>query len=200
MAFKYAIVLTGSIATGKSTVAKFFSFFGFIVIDADSIAHTILDQEHHAIAQMFGEKFVKNNKIKRKKLGKLIFKDKTKKEALEDLLHPLIFKEIERLSEIEDKYEKPYLVDIPLFFETKRYPIDASLVVYANKEVQLKRLMQRDGYCKKEALSRIQSQIDIEEKRKQATYVIDNSGDLMQLKDAFEKVKEKIVKDFNDRD
>ncbi len=200
MAFKYAIVLTGSIATGKSTVAKFFSFFGFMVIDADKIAHTILDQEHNKIASMFGNKFVKKNKVKRKKLGKLIFKDKTKKEELEALLHPLIFKEIERLSEIEDRFGKPYLVDIPLFFETKRYPIDSSLVVYTNKETQLKRLMQRDGYNKKEALSRIESQIDIEEKRKRATYLIDNAGDLKQLKNECERVKEKIVKDFDDRD
>ena len=200
MAFKYAVALTGGIATGKSTVAKFFLFFGFTVIDADEIAHTILDQEHHTIASIFGDKYVKGKRVKRKKLGKLIFKDSVKKEALESLLHPLIFNEIERLSDIEDKFKKPYLIDIPLFFETKRYPIHASLVVCTHKETQLKRLMKRDGYTKKEALSRIESQIDIEEKRKQATYVIDNFGDLNQLKNECEKVKEKIIKDFNDCD
>jgi len=196
MAFKYAVVLTGGIATGKSTVAKFFSFFGFTVIDADSIAHKILDEQHTAIAQMFGANFVKKNRVKRKKLGKMIFGDEAKKEQLEALLHPLIFKEIENLSEEEDSFEKPYLIDIPLFFETKRYPIEKSLVVYASKETQEKRLMLREGYAKKEAKMRIKSQLNIEDKRKSATYVIDNMGDLTNLKNEYKRVEEKIIKDF----
>ena len=196
MAFRYAVVLTGGIATGKSTVAKFFSFFGFTVIDADSIAHKILDEQHTAIAQIFGTEFIKKNRVKRKKLGKVIFGDLSKKEQLEALLHPLIFKEIERLSEEEDAFKKPYLIDIPLFFETKRYPIEKSLVVYASKEIQEKRLMSREGYSKKEAKIRIKSQLNIEEKRKNATYVIDNMGDLIHLKHECKRVQEEIIKDF----
>jgi len=196
MAFKYAVALTGGIATGKSTVAKFFLFFGFTVIDADEIAHTILDQEHHTIASIFGDKYVKGKRVKRKKLGKLIFKDSVKKEALESLLHPLIFNEIERLSDIEDKFKKPYLIDIPLFFETKRYPIHASLVVCTHKETQLKRLMKRDGVNQEEAQSRIEMQIDIEDKKNRSTYIIDNSRDLKHLNDECKRVKEKILGDF----
>lgn len=196
MAFEYAVVLTGSIATGKSTVAKFFSFFGFTVIDADQIAHDVLDREYKKIAEVFGEEYIKKNRVKRKKLGKLVFKDSAKRKALEELLHPLIYDEIERLSSEEDKLGKPYLIDIPLFFETRRYPIEKILVVYKSEYKQLERLMQRDGFSKEDAQRRIDAQINIDEKRHQATYVISNMGDLHHLKNECERVKEEILGDF----
>ncbi len=196
MAFKYAVVLTGGIATGKSTVAKFFSFFGFTVIDADSIAHDILNQQYEAVVALFGNEVVKNKRVKRKKLGKIVFKDGEKRKKLEALVHPLIFNEIERLSEEEDKLGKPYLIDIPLFFETKRYPVEKSLVVYVSQEKQIERLIKRDGYSEKEAKQRIRAQMDIEEKRQMADYVIDNMGDLSHLKNECERVKEMILEDF----
>jgi dephospho-CoA kinase len=196
MAFEYAVVLTGSIATGKSTTAKLFSLMGFTVIDADSIAHMILDEQHEAIEKMFGEGLSIEGKVDRKALGAIVFRDNKKLKKLEALLHPLIFNEIKKRSEERDRLKKPYLVDIPLFFENERYPIAKSLVVYADKETQLKRLMQRDGYNEKEALTRIATQIDVEEKRKRADYVIDNSGDLKHLKAECERVKNQIIGDF----
>lgn len=196
MSFNYAIVLTGSIATGKSTVAKFFDANGFSIIDADKIAHKILDEQHLVIQAHFGEDCVEEGKVKRKVLGKIIFENKEERTFLETLLHPLIFNEIEELARQEDSYKKPYFVDIPLFFEKERYPIQKHLVVYTPKEQQLKRLMQRDGYSVEDALMRMDSQIDIEEKCKRASYVIDNSGNLHQLIHECEKVKEEILGDF----
>lgn len=193
MAFEYAVALTGGIATGKSTVAKFFSFFGFTVIDADNIAHEVLDQQYKAVGKLFGDEVIKNKKVKRKKLGKIVFKDEEKRKELEALVHPLIYEEIERLSEAEDRLAKPYLIDIPLFFETKRYPIERSLLVYADKKTQIKRLMHREGYSKKEAKRRIDSQLDIEKKRKKSDYIIDNMDDLNHLKNECERVKEIIL-------
>lgn len=193
MAFEYAVALTGGIATGKSTVAKFFSFFGFTVIDADNIAHEVLDQQYKAVGKLFGDKVIKNKKVKRKKLGKIVFKDEKKRKELEALVHPLIYEEIERLSEAEDRLAKPYLIDIPLFFETKRYPIEKSLLVYTDKKTQIKRLMHREGYSKKEAKRRIDSQLDIEKKRKKSDYIIDNMDDLNHLKNECERVKEIIL-------
>lgn len=195
MAFRYAIVLTGSIATGKSTVSKLLTSLGFQIIDADKIAHEILDEQHQSIAEMFGEKFVSEGKVDRKALGAIVFTDNDKRKKLEALLHPLIYDEIERLSEQEDKLGKPYFIDIPLFFEGGRYPIEKSLVVYATKEQQLERLMNREGYTKEEALNRINTQIPGEEKRKRASYVIDNSGTLTQLEKECERVKEEILND-----
>jgi dephospho-CoA kinase len=195
MAFKYAIALTGSIATGKSSTVKLLEASGFHIIDADKIAHKILDEQHQVIAEKFGEALVYEGKVDRKALGAIVFSDNTKRKELEALLHPLIYHEIERLSIEQDRLGKPYFIDIPLFFENKRYPIEKSLVVYTTEEQQLERLMQREGYTKEEALNRIQAQIPVEEKRKMATYVIDNSGTLTQLKKECERVKEEILND-----
>jgi len=195
MAFKYAIALTGSIATGKSSTVKLLEASGFHIIDADKIAHKILDEQHQAIAEKFGDTLVHEGKVDRKALGAMVFSDNIKRKELEALLHPLIYDEIERLSIEQDRLGKPYFIDIPLFFENKRYPIQKSLVVYTTEEQQLERLMQREGYTKEEALNRIQAQIPVEEKRKMATYVIDNSGTLTQLEKECERVKEEILND-----
>lgn len=195
MAFKYAIVLTGSIATGKSSTVKLLEASGFHIIDADKIAHKILDEQHEAIAEKFGETLVHEGKVDRKALGAIVFSDHKKRKELEALLHPLIYDEIEHLSIEQDRLGKPYFIDIPLFFENKRYPIEKSLVVYTTEEKQLERLMQREGYTKEEALNRIKAQIPVEEKRKLATYVIDNSGTLTQLEKECERVKEEILHD-----
>ena len=197
MAFEHAIALTGSISTGKSTTVKLLKSAGFHIIDADIFAHQVLDGQHQAIAQMFGEAFVKEEKVDRKALGAVVFADEEKRKALEALLHPLIYDEIKRLSIEEDKLGKPYFIDIPLFFETRRYPIEKSLVIYATKEQQLERLIDREGYSKVEALKRINTQIPVEEKRKLATYVIDNSGTLTQLGQECERVKKEILNDSN---
>ena len=197
MAFRYAIALTGSIATGKSTVVSIFSSFGFPVIDADKIAHKILDEQHEAVAAMFGRALVTEGKVDRKALGAIVFSDSAKRGKLEALLHPLIYTEIERLSEQQDQFKRPYFIDIPLFFENQRYPIERSLVVYTTEEQQLKRLMQRDGYSEEEARKRSNAQMPVEEKRKRATYVIDNSGTLTQLEKECERVKEEILNDCN---
>lgn len=193
MSFKYAIALTGGIATGKSTVVKLFREKGFRVIDADKIAHEVLDAQHREIVEMFGKDFVKEGKVDRKLLGNIVFSDPVKRKALEGLLHPLIYDRIAEASEKLDKRAEPYLVDIPLFYESGRYAIENVVVVYARKEQQLERVMRRDGYDKKEALARIESQIDIEEKCENASYVINNSTNLKDLAYETERVKEAIL-------
>ncbi len=196
MAFEYAVALTGGIATGKSSVIAMLSLDGFHCIDADKIAHQILDKQYQTIATMFGVSFIVDNKVDRKALGAIIFADQVKRKELEDLLHPLIYDEIEQQAIIQDRLQKPYMVDIPLFFEGGRYPIEKSLVVYATRIQQLERLMQRDSYSKEDALKRIDSQIDIEDKRKKATYIIDNTGNPKELKEECERVKKQILGDF----
>ena len=194
MAFKYAVVLTGGIATGKSTVAKFFSSEGFNIIDADKIAHLMLDLHQDKIAELFGQHCVVDGKVARKELGKLIFANPSEKLRLEKLLHPLIFDEIERQSIELDTLKKRYIIDIPLFFESKgRYPIKRSIVVYTEPNIQLQRLMLRDGSTKIEAQQRIDSQFPIEEKRDLATYIIDNSKDLKNLHQECIRVKEELL-------
>ena len=196
MAFTYAVALTGSIATGKSTVVNIFTSFGFEIIDADKIAHDILNEEHEAIANLFGADIVKAKKVDRKALGNIIFSNEKKRKQLESLLHPLIYARIERRAALLDEKKKPYLVDIPLFFENNRYPIEKVLVVYTPPDLQLQRLIQREQTSKVEAKKRIDIQISIEEKCKKADYVIDNSGTLAELERECTRVKEEILGEF----
>ena len=196
MAFDYAIALTGSIATGKSTVAEIFKEVGFVIIDADTIAHQMLDKHAQEVRALFGDAVIENQKVNRKALGAIVFNDTKKRKALETLLHPFIYAEIEKQSEQEEKKKKPYLVDIPLFFETHRYPIKKILLVYTSQELQLQRLMQRNPLTKKEALARIELQIDIEKKRKKSTYIIENIGDMEHLQQECARIKEEILGDF----
>jgi len=191
--FHHAFALTGSIATGKSTVVTFLKEEGFHIIDADKIAHEILNEQAQIIAETFGEEFVKEKRVDRKALGRLIFSDNKKRKELEALLHPLIYARIVEKAEPLEKREEPYIIDIPLFFESGRYAIEKVIVVYTTKEQQLERMMNRDGLSKEEALWRIEAQIDIEDKVKYASYVIDNRGDLKQLQSETIRVKEEIL-------
>jgi dephospho-CoA kinase len=193
MAFEYAVALTGGIASGKSTATIILSLFGFRFIDADKISHQIIETQHQEIRDIFGEEFIVNGAVDRKALGKIIFADREKRAKLEALLHPLIYNEILKESKKQDRHQKPYLIDIPLFFEKGNYPIAESVVVYTPKSKQVERLMSRDKLSKDEAIEKIESQMPIEEKRNNATYVIDNSGNLKQLQFECEKVKEKIL-------
>ncbi|MDD2567388.1 MAG: dephospho-CoA kinase [Thiovulaceae bacterium] len=192
MAYEYAIALTGGIATGKSTVASLMGLNGMRIIDADTISHEILDASSEWVRETFGEEYLSAQKVDRKKLGMLIFSDPHAKKILEDFLHPKIKAEIEKRSEAQDKFKFPYLIDIPLFFERGSYPIKESVVVYTPKEIQLERFMKRNGYSREESLRRIESQMDIEEKKKRATWVIDNSKDLKHLQRECENFVETI--------
>ncbi len=191
--FKYAIALTGGIATGKSTTSNLFMLHGFLTIDADKITHKLLDSNHWAIADMFGNRYVKDSKVIRQKLGQLIFNDIKEKKRLESFLHPLIKDEIIKEASLFEKMQKPYLVDIPLFFENRNYDIKNSIVVYSPQELQVKRLIARDNCDKQEAMNKINNQMDIEEKKNLSTFIIDNSKDLKNLQNEVERVKRELI-------
>ncbi|HEX5623139.1 MAG TPA: dephospho-CoA kinase [Sulfuricurvum sp.] len=192
MAYKYAIALTGGIATGKSTVASLLGLNGLRIIDADAIAHRILDENAAWVAEHFGAEYVNQGKVNRTELGKMIFANPEAKKELEAFLHPKIRAAIHEESEKQDRFAYPYLIDIPLFFETGSYPIEHSVVVYTPKELQLERFMKRNGFSKEESLRRIESQMDIDEKRSRATWVIDNSSNLKHLQKECEHFVETI--------
>ncbi len=189
---RYAIALTGGIATGKSTVANLLKLFGFHIIDADTIAHQVLEESKEEIAKIFGQKYIKEGRVDRKALAKLIFGNKEERQRLEHLLHPKIKKRILDLAKKEERFNVPYFIDIPLFFETRNYDISPVVVVYAPKELQLERLTKRERLSKEEAMRRIEAQIDIEKKKEMADFVIDNSKDLKHLQSEVERFVQKI--------
>jgi dephospho-CoA kinase len=192
MAFKYAIALTGGIATGKSTVASLLALNGMRVIDADSISHEILDASLAWVKETFGDEYINGSKVDRAKLGNLVFSDDEQKKILEEFLHPRIRDEIQKRSIKQDSFKFPYLIDIPLFFEKGSYDIKESVVVYTPLDIQLERFMKRNGYTREESLKRINSQMPIDEKKKRATWVIDNSKNLKHLQQEVEDFVEKI--------
>ncbi len=197
MAFAYAVALTGSIGTGKSTACTMLKLLGFRIIDADAVTHKLLDEKVDRLVAMFGEGAKKEGKADRRHIGGIVFADEKKRKELEGFIHPLIFEEIKRQSEAQDRFKKPYLIDIPLFFEKQSYPIERSIVVYAPQEVQLQRLMKRDGLSEEQARKRINVQLDIEKKKRMATYVIDNSKDIVHLQHECERIKQQLAHDFN---
>jgi len=190
--FSYALALTGSIASGKSTVASLLKLHGLQCIDADATAHEVLNDHPTDIAKIFGDEYLEHGKVNRKKLGSLIFANEEAKAKLEAFMHPKIRQRILEKSQRFEKLKFPYLIDIPLFFETNAYDIATSVVVYTPKEVQLERLIKRNGLTEEESLQRIAAQMDIEDKKARADFVIDNSGNLKHLQQECELFVEKM--------
>ena len=193
--FPNAYVITGSIASGKSTVVNLLKERGFSVIDADLIAHEQLEICKREIVEAFGEQILdKAGRIDRKKLGAIVFNEPKKLKNLEQILHPKIKAEIlSQASQLEDLGEI-YFVDIPLFFEKKeRYAEFKNVaVIYAPKELLLSRLMNRNALNLEAAKARVELQMDTEQKRKMAKFVIDNSSDMESLKLELEKFLKQI--------
>ncbi|MBS9782698.1 MAG: dephospho-CoA kinase [Arcobacter sp.] len=190
--FKNAIALTGGISTGKSTVCEILRQNNFTIIDADKIAHILLDENFRQIASLFGEKYVKDGKVLRKELGKIIFSNEENKLKLEALLHPLIEQAIKEESKILEENNKTYFIDIPLFFEKMHYPIPLCVLVYTKKDIQIQRLMKRDNISEEKALLKISNQMDIEKKKDLADFIIDNSEDLKHLEQEVKNFLEEI--------
>jgi dephospho-CoA kinase len=144
-------------------------------------AHEMLKKYSNKIEKMFGTS-------ERKELGKIVFNDKEKKKELENFLHPKIKEAIlKKVNELE-KYNVPYFLDIPLYFETGNYnEFKNIVVVYTPYELQIERLMQRNNISNEEAKKLINLQIPIEEKKEKASYIIDNSQDLKHLQSEVDK-------------
>ena len=193
--FPNAYVITGSIASGKSTVVNLLKERGFSVIDADMIAHEQLEICKREILEVFGEQILDEaGKIDRKKLGAIVFREPKKLKNLEQILHPKIKAEILSKASQLERLGQVYFVDIPLFFEKKeRYAEFKNVaVIYAPKELLLSRLMSRNALNLEDAKARVELQIDIEQKREMAKFVIDNSNDRENLELELEKFLKQI--------
>ena len=171
------IAITGNIASGKSQVEKYLETLGYPVYDSDKIAHDVLD----TITDFYGYDVFNGGKIDRKKLGELVFSDPDLRKKLEDITHPKIKSVIFELFE-KHKTDKYIFVSVPLLYEAGFDTMfDKVLFVSVGKDIQLKRLMERNGYTKEEALLRISSQMAQEEKLKKADYVIENNSSVKAL-------------------
>ncbi|KWX78155.1 dephospho-CoA kinase [Paenibacillus riograndensis] len=181
--------LTGGIASGKSTVSAMFVDKGARLVDADVIAREVMLPGHPVLAaavQQFGEDILlPDGRLNRARLGEIVFNDSEARQKLNDLTHPAIRREIKnRMYALEQEDpQRLILVDIPLLYESELDNLFEEIaVVYVPRELQLARLMERNGLTLQQAEGRLQAQMDIELKRSRANYVIDNSRDLAYAK------------------
>ncbi|ENH97063.1 dephospho-CoA kinase [Gracilibacillus halophilus YIM-C55.5] len=176
------IGLTGNIASGKSTVSEMCQKWHIPVIDADKIAHQIVEPQELAyqpIIDAFGEDIVKQDGwIDRKKLGRIVFGNDQARQTLNQITHPAIRKKMqEQKQQLLDQGHRAIVLDIPLLFENQlTYMVDRTLVVYTERSIQLQRLMARNQFTKEEAEKRMNAQMDQEKKKERADAVVDNSG------------------------
>lgn len=189
---QYAIVITGGIGCGKSSVSRLFKSKEYEIIDADEISHQVLDLNQSEVTREFGKEILDSNqKINRSILGKIIFSDKHKKKKLEEILHPKIHQTILEKSYELEKHKKNYFLDIPLFFEVggrERYAVQKVLLIYLPYNLQIQRIVNRDNITKEEAIKKIKSQMDLEKKVKMSDWVIENTKSMQDL--------QKEVEDF----
>ena len=179
------IGLTGGIATGKTTVAKMLADFGAVVIDADVIARKIMEKGRpvwEKVKETFGDEYLMDNgEIDRKKLGELVFTNRKALKKLNAITHPAIRQEIQleidKLS--SEKSQKVVVVDAALLIEAGWLDmVDEVWLVVADKELQINRLMQRNGLSCEQAQNRVASQLDQDIKKQYADKIIDNSWDM----------------------
>lgn len=175
--------LTGSIATGKSTVSRMFAHLGARVIDADLLAREVVMPGQPAYARIveeFGRQVVQaDGSVDRKALAAVVFADAARRKRLEEITHPAIGARQRRILSVldEEAFEGVVIWDAALLFEGGgTAKMDRVVVVYADPEAERLRLMERDGLSDADARARIGSQMPIAEKAKLAHHVIDNSG------------------------
>lgn len=175
--------LTGGIATGKSTVSAIFESAGAIIIDADHIAREVVKKDTPAwykIVEHFGRDILlPGGEINRPLLGDIVFNNPMKKDILNDIVHPFVKAQThKRLKQIERATPGAVVIlDVPLLIEAGMHKgLPEVIVVYAPEHIQLQRLRQRDNLSEIDALARIRSQMPIEDKKKWASIIIDNTG------------------------
>ena len=180
------IGITGGIASGKSTVTNFLRQKGFEVVDADTLVHQLQKpggRLYQILVEHFGEKILlENGELNRPLLASLIFSNPEEQEWSKETQGQIIREELGSLRDKLSKTEDLFFMDIPLLFEQDYASwFDETWLVYVRLDTQLDRLMNRDQLSKESAETRLASQWPLEEKKKFATYILDNNGSREQL-------------------
>lgn len=190
------IGLTGGIGTGKSTVSQILKDRGFPVIDLDVISHEVIEFPSvvEKIVQNFGREVLDENEdgnctISREKLGKIIFADKEKRLALNSIMHPEILKVMhKKILECKSEKNKIIFVEVQLLFEVQwEKEFDYILLVAAKRDMQVRRVLERDKRSEEEAWNIINSQMSLDEKREKSDFVIENDGNMDDLNKKVDK-------------
>ena len=190
--------LTGGVASGKSTVSAMLRDLGAVVVDADALAREVVEPGTpglDAVVDEFGSDVLTDDgRLDRSKVGALVFADPSRRAALEAIVHPLVRA---RATEIEEAAPAGVLVvhDIPLLVETgQATSFDAVVVVDVPEEVQVERAMRERGWTEAEARARVEAQASRADRLAAATHVVENSGDVEDLRQRVTEVFEQLVR------
>ena len=197
---KFQVIgLTGSIASGKSSVLREFKRLGAKVVDADRISREIVRPhlpEWKKIVRKFGRAVLKKSgELDRQKLGRLIFSSASKRKMLERLTHPAIIAKIKKQVKdfIRRNKKAVIVIDAPLLFEAKLEKMaDKVVVVWCAKKCQIERLLRKTSLRRSEIEKRIKAQIPIDIKKKRADFLINNSYNMARLKHQAKQLWDKI--------
>ncbi|WP_223591039.1 dephospho-CoA kinase [Neobacillus bataviensis] len=182
------IGLTGGIASGKSTVSNMFKEMDITVVDADVEARLAVmkgESAYNQIVKEFGKEILlEDGEIDRPKLGSIIFHQAEKRNQLNQIVHPEVRKRMNsKVEDAKNRKEQVVVLDIPLLFESKQtYLVEKTILVYVDKQTQLKRLIERNNLSIEDAEARIHSQMPLSDKVKLADAVIDNNGSIADSK------------------
>ena len=185
---KHIIGLTGGIGSGKSTATAYLSALGAITLDADAISRALLEVGggcYDAVLAAFGRGVcLGDGTIDRRALAGIVFSDETERERLNGIVHPAVCSELLRRAReaITGDPQAVVVLDVPLLFECGMYrDTDENILIYADDDVRLARVMARDNATEAQVRARMDAQMPQAEKRKLADVIIDNSTTLHSL-------------------
>ncbi len=192
---KLIVGITGGIACGKSNVCQNIRDLGYTVLDCDKISYELSlkgNIVYKEIIEAFGSDYLlSDGQIDRRKLGKLIFSNEESRILLNSISHPHIKNEL--LRQINSLSDKLVFIEVPLLFESGFNELcNCVICIYLERELQIKRLMERDLIDREYAITKISSQMDLERKKLLADYIIDTKGSF----DDTKKQVEKIIKEI----
>ena len=191
--------LTGGIGAGKSTVANMFQESGIPVVLADDVGREVASKGSDGLAEIvrsFGPDVLDSNgELDRRKLGTLIFNDPDRRRELEGILHPRVRDQSQELfSQLEQAGNKIVVYESALLYETQRHTeMRGVILVTASEEQRIARVRSRDGSEEEAVRQRIKAQMDDEEKRGLADYIIENNGDLQSLRREVDSLIEQLL-------
>ena len=196
----YVVGITGGIGCGKSMAAAYLAELGAIHIDADGISRALTARDGAVLEQIrriFGDSvFSEDGSLNRRALGDLVFSDPAAKRALEGVIHPLVQRiAMDQIEESGKNGARVAVLNVPLLFETGMDVLcDETWTLTAPADVQLARVMERDGLTREQAISRIESQMAMEDRNARATRVINSDRPIEKTRSELNQLYQQLIR------